>query len=211
MKRISAFKLALSTTALLSSFAITGCTLDVNMGSQPAEQSELSGTTAEYSAQEVMFAQMMIPHHEQALEMSQLALSVSTNSEVVDIAQRILDGQAPEIEEMQRWIDTSGVATGMAHEMPDGSMMNNNMMDDSTMSGMVSGEQMEELASLQSPEFDVLFLQLMIEHHEGALEMVEMIDGSANPQVAKLARQVSSTQKAEIDEMSALLAVLSGA
>jgi uncharacterized protein (DUF305 family) len=205
MKRKSPLCLAIFATAVISSFAISGCTINVNVGPENAQQSEISGSSTEYSAEEVMFAQMMIPHHEQALEMSQLALSVSTYSKILDLAQRIFDGQAPEIEEMQSWIDTSGVATGMAHDMPDGSVMNNNMMDHGRMSGMVSAEQMEELASLQSPEFDVLFLQLMIEHHEGALEMVEMIENSENEEVKKLVTEIVEAQTREIEEMRTLL------
>jgi uncharacterized protein (DUF305 family) len=105
---------------------------------------------------------------------------------------------------------------GMSHEMPDGTMMPNDMMggdmmDSSTMAGMASEEQLAELASLESPQFDILFLELMIEHHKGALAMVQMIDNSANSEALALAQEISATQNAEIDEMTALLKVLSGA
>jgi len=76
---------------------------------------------------------------------------------------------------------------------------------------MASEEQLAELVSLDSPEFDILFLQLMIEHHKGALAMVQMIDNSTNSEAVALAQEISSTQNAEIDEMTALLRVLSGA
>ncbi len=185
--------------------ALSGCTINLNFGAQDGSQSAEAESVSEYSAQDVMFAQMMIPHHEQALEMSELALSTSANAEVLDLAQRIFDGQSPEIELMQTWIDAAGVTTGMAHQMPDGTMMNNDMMDHSMMGGMASEEEMRELASLEPPEFDVLFLQLMIEHHKGALQMVKMIENSENAEVRQLEAAIVETQEREIEEMELLL------
>ena len=99
--------------------------------------------------------------------------------------------------------------------MPDGTMMDNdtmgeNMMDSDEMAGMASEENLAELASLTSPEFDALFLQMMIAHHEGALKMVEMIEGSANADALALAEEISMAQRAEIQEMTALLEILTG-
>jgi len=76
------------------------------------------------------------------------------------------------------------------------------------MAGMASEEQLAELVSLDSPDFDILFLELMIEHHEGALAMVQMIETSTNSEAIALAQEISSTQNAEIDEMTKLLRVL---
>lgn len=155
-----------------------------------------------------MFAQMMIPHHEQALEMSVLALANSTNTSVRALAQRIYDGQGPEIEQMRSWLDSSPNRGGMSHQMPDGTMMDNHMMGSSAMAGMATTEDLAELASLNSPEFDDLFLQLMIDHHEGALAMVKMIENSSNQEVAALGRDIAAVQRAEIEEMTALLQAL---
>jgi uncharacterized protein (DUF305 family) len=199
----------------IMALALGGCTINIGMGGSSPEAASVSDESA-FSASDVMFAQMMIPHHEQALEMSLIALERSTNDEVRDLAQRIYDGQGPEIEQMETWVGNGSTMGGMSHEMPDGTMMPNDMMGgdmmgSSTMAGMASQEQLAELVSLDSPEFDVLFLELMIEHHKGALAMVQMIETSTNSEAVALAQEISATQNAEIEEMTALLKVLSGA
>lgn len=188
------------TTALMGSLVLavaTGCT--ITMGSPVAPSSEQGD--AAYSANDIMFAQMMIPHHEQAIELSDVALRLSESEDIVDVAQRIRAGQDPEIDEMRRWLDNSGSS----------SMMEGHDMGAHGMSGMVSDADMASLESLVSPEFDVMFLELMIAHHEGALEMVTMIDDSANADVRALAQAITVVQRAEIDEMMALLLSLTGA
>jgi uncharacterized protein (DUF305 family) len=199
----------------LVALALSGCTINIGMGGSSPEATSVPDESA-FSASDVMFAQMMIPHHEQALEMSLIALERSSNDDVPNLAQRIYDGQGPEIEQMKTWIEGGATMGGMSHEMPDGTMMPNDMMGDGMMgdgmmAGMASEEQLAELVSLDSPEFDILFLQLMIDHHEGALAMVQIIDNSANSEAAALAQEISSTQTAEIDEMTEMLRVLSGA
>ncbi len=174
----------------------TGCT--INIGA-PAAPSSDQGALA-YSANDIMFAQMMIPHHQQAIELSDLAIERSQSEEILDLAQRIKAGQDPEIEKMQGWLEQSGAS----------SMMEGHDMGAHGMSGMVSEADLETLASLASPEFDVMFLELMIAHHEGALDMVSMIDDSANADVRALAEAITVAQRAEIDEMKALLGVLAG-
>ncbi|MCF8549281.1 MAG: DUF305 domain-containing protein [Pontimonas sp.] len=183
-------------TGVLVLALAAGCT--INIGAPAAPSSE-QGALA-YSANDIMFAQMMIPHHQQAIELSDLAMEVSASEEVLDLAQRIKAGQDPEIEEMTRWLEQSGAS----------SMMEGHDMGAHGMSGMVSEADLETLASLASPEFDVMFLELMIAHHEGALDMVSMIDNSANTEVRALAEAITVAQRAEIDEMKALLGVLGG-
>lgn len=203
--------LAASISAVL--LALSACTINIGGGTGQSDANSSAESTA-YSAGDIMFAQMMIPHHEQALEMSLLALEKSTNTEVRDLAQRIYDGQGPEIEQMTSWIESAKSSGGMFHEMPDGSLMPNDMsggsmMDGHSMAGMASEEDLAELQSLDSPAFDLLFLQLMIEHHEGALAMVQMIENSSNAEAASLAKAISNAQEAEIDEMTLLLESLS--
>ena len=203
-------------TMALGLAALSACTINVGMGdNNPSPPSFEETSASNFSQQDLMFAQMMIPHHEQALEMGVLALENSTNDDVRDLAQQIYDGQGPEIEVMQRWLDTAPSSGGMSHEMPDGTMMDNEMMgpmmDTSTMAGMASEETMAELATLTSPEFDILFLQLMIDHHEGALEMVMMIENSANEEAQALAKEIIAAQKAEIEEMTLVLTGLTSA
>jgi uncharacterized protein (DUF305 family) len=146
-------------------------------------------SSSQYSADEIMFAQMMIPHHEQAVTMSELALSNTTTAEIVALATAIRDAQAPEIIQMQSWID--GKSESNMHDME--------------MGGMLSDAELAELAELKGAAFDQMFLTAMIAHHEGALDMVEMINDSSNSEVKTLAANIVQSQSAEIETMKALL------
>jgi uncharacterized protein (DUF305 family) len=134
-----------------------------------------------------MFAEMMIPHHQQAIDMSDLALKNSTNPEVLALAQQIKDAQSPEIEQMKSW-----GASSMAHM--------GHMMD-----GMLSDEEMSDLAAATGSRFDKLFLEGMIKHHEGAIEMAQMVTDSKNSEVAALAKVIIEAQQREILTMNELL------
>ena len=140
-----------------------------------------------YSSQDIMFAEMMIPHHQQAIEMSDLALQNSKNPEVLALAQQIKDAQAPEIEEMKSWGASSDAHMG-------------HMMD-----GMLSDDEMADLRMASGPEFDRLFLEGMIKHHEGAIEMAEMVVDSKSADVATLAKAIIEAQRTEISTMKELL------
>ena len=154
-------------------------------GSSSKEES-----SSKYSPDEIMFAQMMIPHHEQAVTMSELAFTNTANPEVLALATAIRDAQAPEITQMQAWIgDKTGHDAG-SHNM--------------TMGGMLSEEELETLASLKGEAFDQFFLTSMIAHHEGALEMVDMLENSTNSEVRTLAANIVKSQSAEIEAMKAL-------
>ena len=143
------------------------------------------------SSDEVMFAQMMIPHHSQAVTMSELALKNTTDPVIRELATAIRDAQAPEIELMKSWLGSDG--TTMSH------------MHDMEMSGMLTEAQLEELASLKGSAFDQMFLVSMIAHHEGALDMISMIKDSTKPEVKKLYDNILSSQSAEIETMKALI------
>ena len=130
---------------------------------------------------------MMIPHHEQAIEMSNLALMNSQDPEILKLAQEIKDAQAPEIEQMKSW-----GASSMAHA--------GHMMD-----GMLSEDEINELSAAKGSDFDRLFLEGMIKHHEGAIDMATMVTDSKNPEVAALAKVIIETQRAEISLMKNLL------
>ena len=134
-----------------------------------------------------MFAEMMIPHHEQAIELSDLALANSQDPEILKLAQEIKAEQAPEIEQMKSW-----GASSMAHA--------GHVMD-----GMLSEEEMQTLKGSKGLAFDRLFLEGMIKHHEGAIDMAEMVTDSKNSEVATLAKGIIDTQRAEIEKMKALL------
>jgi uncharacterized protein (DUF305 family) len=145
-------------------------------------------TNSEFSGEDLMFAQMMIPHHEQAIEMSDLALQNSNNAEIRDLATKIRGEQAPEIELMKSWSD-SHMGSHMGH------MMN----------GMLSDDEIRELEKARGLAFDRLFLEGMIKHHEGAIDMAEDVEDSTNNEVGKLAKSIISTQGAEIEYMKELL------
>ena len=141
-----------------------------------------------FSRQDLMFAEMMIPHHQQAILISDLALENSTNPKILDLANRIKSAQAPEIEQMKSWpeVDTS---SHMGHMM----------------SGMLSENELAELRAARGADFDRLFLLGMIKHHEGAIDMAEMVSDSNNLEVATLAKAIIAAQRGEIEEMQALL------
>ena len=138
---------------------------------------------------ETMFAQMMIPHHEQAVTMSELALENTANPDVIALATAIRDAQGPEIEQMKSWLD--GKSESHMHDME--------------MGGMLTEAELKELASLKDAAFDQMFLTSMIAHHEGALEMVSMIRDSTKDEVKKLYANIVTSQSAEIEAMKALL------
>lgn len=171
------------------------------------------GEEAPHNEADVAFAQMMIPHHEQAVEMSQLAPDRAEDERVLELAEEIEAAQAPEIEQMTGWLEDWGEEAG-GHDMGDmdmeeGEDMGDMDMDDSSMPGMMSDEEMTELEAASGAEFDVMFLEMMTAHHEGALEMAEteIADGEF-PDAIALAETILETQQAEIDEMAGLLADL---
>ena len=159
---------------------------------------EASVDDAPHNDADVAFAQGMIPHHEQALEMAALAADNAADERVEDLAGQIEAAQDPEIQEMQAWLAAWGedpaadAEHGGGHE--DGS------------GGMMSEEDMTALEEATGAEFDRMFLEMMIEHHTGAIEMAEteIADGEF-PDAIELAEAITSAQEAEITEMEALL------
>ena len=168
-------------------------------------------TDTSYSHDDVSFMQGMIPHHEQALIMAELVSERTNQAELGQIAGRIKASQKDEIEFMQSWLGDRD------EPVSDNDMsMRHNHSDHATesiMQGMATPEQMAELATANATAFDRLFLQLMIAHHEGAVEMVEnLLDqpGSAyDPVLFEFVGDVKNDQRVEIERMHALLVTLS--
>ena len=182
------------TAVALAVGGVTGCTININPpGDQGAQGKHGGQAGATFSGADLMFADMMIPHHQQAIEMSTLAETQTTNPEVLELAAQIKAAQQPEIEQMQAWLD--------AAEQPIGGMDHSGH----AMGGMLTLEQMQELAAASGPEFDRLYLEGMIQHHEGAIQMTRMIENSSNPEVKKLAEDIIRTQTAEIEQMREML------
>ncbi|MFJ8851790.1 DUF305 domain-containing protein [Streptomyces sp. NPDC102437] len=136
------------------------------------------------------YAQMMIQHHAQALEMTRLAPSRSGSSSVKRLAERITAGQKPEIGAMEGWLTHNGGAKReSAH-------------DHSAMPGMATEAQLKKLRAADGAAFDKLFLKLMITHHQGAITMAtEVLAEGNNVQIEEMAGDVVAQQTVEIDRM----------
>ena len=153
---------------------------------------------------DVTFAQEMIPHHRQATDMAKLAVGGRTeNKEVLDLAEKILAAQEPEINTMSGWLKS------WDKEVPSGDGGMDGMdhgSSSSDMPGMMSDDQMAALEAAIGDEFAQEFLTMMIAHHEGAIEMAktEVKDGKYAEAVA-LAKKIQKDQAAEIALMKSLL------
>jgi uncharacterized protein (DUF305 family) len=151
-----------------------------------------------HNQQDVTFAQMMIPHHRQALEMSKVVLAGGKSPEVRKLARQIQSAQDPEIQTMSGWLKQWGAGmdegmggmAGMHHEMP----------------GMMNEKDMASFGKLKGAALDRAFLTMMIEHHQGAVTMAkeELAKGSY-PQAKALADAIVKAQQAEIEAMRGLL------
>lgn len=168
------------------------------------EAIELADTS--YTDADVQFMQDMIPHHHQAIQMAALVEDRTNRPELLDVAGRIDASQADEIEFMQGWLRDRG------EEVPEPTE-HDAMHTTHKMAGMASPEQMAELAASEGNDFDRLFLQLMIAHHEGAVAMVEhLLDQPASayePTLFEFTTDVTNDQTSEIERMNALLVGIS--
>jgi len=187
---MTAFKNVLdgAAAALGTALALTAC----GQAPEEAPSGADSAEQEQHNEADVEFAQMMIPHHEQAVEMADLADDRAGN-EVGELSEEIRDAQGPEIEQMQQMLQDWGADSGED-------------MDHSGMDGILSEEQMEELAASEGEEFDTLFLELMIEHHEGAVDMAgTVLEEGAAPEAQQLAEEIEQTQEEEIEQMHTML------
>lgn len=159
-----------------------------------------SPSSTNFNDADVTFAQDMIPHHRQATEMAALAPTRSVDVEILTLAENIEAAQAPEIETMTGWLEEWGedVPAEMSGEMDHSSHAG--------MPGMMSAEDMTALEGASGPEFDEMFLTMMIEHHTGAIEMgkTEENDGKYDEAV-ELAAIIQQEQADEIALMEQLL------
>ncbi|MFE9031073.1 DUF305 domain-containing protein [Streptomyces iakyrus] len=155
---------------------------------------------------DVMFAQMMIPHHEQALEMSKLADGRASDAEIKALAADIEKAQDPEIKTMKSWLKAWGKPESAQESMPGMDHGSGGMDHGSGMSGMMSEEDMKKLEAAKGTDFDRMFAQMMIEHHEGAITMAqdEQKNGR-NATAKKLAVAVVKTQSAEVEKFEKIL------
>jgi uncharacterized protein (DUF305 family) len=159
-------------------------------------------TAAGHNDADVTFAQQMIPHHQQAIDMADLAESRAESQEVKDLAADIQAAQGPEIRTMTDWLESWG------EDVPDEgtSGMDHGDMSSDNMGGMMTEDDMAALEATSGAEFDQMFLTMMIEHHEGAIEMAttEQSEGEF-PEAVDMAEEIQTTQAEEIQTMRDLL------
>ena len=207
--------LVLSTLAVASTLALAACgeatdatTSATSTTTTTPETTETTTATAEADGEisadhndaDIMFAQMMIPHHQQAVEMSEMLLAKEgIPAQVVEFAQGVIDAQGPEIDRMNAMLEAWD-----QQPVTDSGGMDHGKM--SGMSGMMSQEDMTALEEAQGTEAARLYLEQMTTHHEGAVDMArdEVADGQ-NPHAITLAEQVISDQEAEIAQMKQML------
>ncbi len=182
---------------------------------------QLSTNDTQFNMADIAFVRDMIPHHEQAVELSALVSGRTTNPKITALAAAITSTQSVELGSMRKWLTTfekripapmastspnkpaekadgmEGMdhGAGMSHEME-------GMSGDSLMSGMASPRQIQALKASKDEAFVDLWLKLMIAHHEGALSMANVVKGAgSNTDVLKFAAAISEAQKTEIIEM----------
>ncbi|MCT1657073.1 MULTISPECIES: DUF305 domain-containing protein [Brevibacterium] len=200
---------AVAGTLILS--ACSGNADPGSTGADPAPETSVATDTAgsgeeisaEHNDADVMFAQMMIPHHQQAVEMSETLLAKDDIPQnVADFAQGVIDAQGPEIDRMNAMLEAWGQQPMNMDDM-DGT---GGMGGHGGMSGMMSEDDMRQLEDATGTDAAKLYLEQMTRHHEGAVDMAEqqVADGQ-NPQAVALAEQVIEDQEAEIQEMKTML------
>jgi uncharacterized protein (DUF305 family) len=166
-------------------------------------------TAPAYTAADVRFMQDMIVHHAQSVEMTALVVSRTERADVRRLAARIEVSQEDEMQRMRRWLEARGEAVPDAHAHRAPAPAHHAPADHAGMPGMVSAEDMARLRAATGPEFDRLFLELMIHHHEGALVMVEELmatDGAGQEsEIFQFASHVDGDQRIEIARMRRML------
>ena len=158
-----------------------------------------SASRGQHNAADVAFAQGMIPHHRQAVEMADLAPSRAQSEQVKKLAEQIKKAQEPEIKTLTSWL------TSWNEEVPAEDAMDHSMHGNG-MHGMMGTEEMDKLRKSSGKAFDTAFLEMMIKHHQGAVAMAEteQTDGAYQP-AKDMADAIVTSQSAEITQMNKLL------
>ncbi|GLY70942.1 DUF305 domain-containing protein [Amycolatopsis taiwanensis] len=204
-KKTLGISAAIAASALV--LAACGSSTSGNDGHDMSTMTSTTAATAQPAAHndaDVTFAQGMIPHHQQAVTMAQLAASHAAGQQVKDLAARIQQAQDPEIQKMTGWLNQWGAPVSGSAMPPMSGMPG---MDHGSMAGMMSDADMQKLAQAGGADFDKMFLQMMISHHQGAVDMARTELGSgSNAEAKALAQNIVDSQTVEINEMQQLLA-----
>lgn len=210
------YRLCLSILAVVA--AVTGCTAGPDEGAESIEPGRTvqlgePGETGreltpdeiaelrypEHTDADVEFVHGMIAHHEQALQMTGLVEERSASDEIPRLAQRLEVSQQDELAQLTQWLEARDEQVPLAGARHDHGVM----------PGMLTDEQLTELATASGAEFDRLFLEYMIFHHEGAVVMVDVLltgEGGQEPELNQLANHIDADQRVEISRMKRLLA-----
>jgi len=197
--RAAALLAASATAVVLSSCSAATKTATEEHGSHSSSASQSDA----HNEDDVLFAQLMIPHHEQAVTLAAMVPDRSANPEVRALAEKIARAQQPEITTMKDQLKRWGInPADMPHESGHAGM---------SMQGMVGDDTLVKLEGLKGADFDTLWLQSMIGHHQGAIEMAKVeAKAGKSPEMMTLARSIISAQQAEIDQMKQMLAANGG-
>jgi len=186
--------------AIAAALALSSCSSPASNGHTDQQHPDapiITGQPAGYNADDVAFATDMIPHHQQAVALSAMVPDRSANPELIALAKQISAAQQPEIEIMKvflvQWNENTDPNSGHAGH-------------GSAMAGMVDAATMTKLESLNGAEFDKLWLESMISHHQGAIDMAnaEIANGD-NVDAKTLAKNIVATQGTEIGQMKQML------
>ncbi|MBB1243627.1 DUF305 domain-containing protein [Streptomyces durbertensis] len=198
VRRVAGAVTVLTALAALTACGDNGSDSPGHSGGHGNGSPSAPASPGKHNSADVAFAQGMIPHHRQALEMAELAADRAGSAEVRKLVKEIEDAQEPEIRKMSGWLRSWGEpvprpddAGGHAgHDMP----------------GMMSSEEMGKLEKSSGRAFDTAFLELMIKHHEGAVEMAKTEQDEGAYQPAKdMAEEIERSQSEEITRMRELL------
>lgn len=223
--RPRARRIALVSIVAAAGLVLAACGNDDDMsgmdhGSKGKSSASASASSGEnpapgtFNDADVKFAQMMIPHHEQAIEMSELADGRAEDAKVKTLAGNIEKAQGPEIKKMKSWLkawgkpESGSSMPGMDHggsSMP-GMDHGSGGSGDSGMAGMMSDKDMKELKAAKGTDFDKMFVEMMIGHHNGAIDMAKDEQKSGkNATAKKLADDVVKDQTAEVKQLQGIL------
>ncbi len=172
-------------TALIAAMALAACS-----------SSSTQDKASSHNRADVVFATHMIPHHQQGADLSAMVPAHSTNADLTKLAASIASTQMSEIKSLANLVTQWSTQSDADTRGP----------ADTAMTGMVSQATMTKLGTLTGPDFDKLWLQSMISHHQGAIEMAKTeASGGNNPDAIAMANKMASAQQAEVDQMTKML------
>jgi uncharacterized protein (DUF305 family) len=177
--------------ALIMAMALAGCSKDASMGMDHEGHSSMA--SGDLSGDDIMFLQMMIPHHQQAIDISDLALTKSSDSELLALAKDIRDGQGAEIVKMKAWLDGANAGMDPGHSMGH------------DMGGMLGDSELAALKAATGKSFDLLWLKAMTGHHDGAIDMAAMIEDAENAEIKSFGQAIVTAQSAQNKAMAAMI------